>query len=79
MDRIEIIKKRYVERYGYVCFFCKVKCTRDGKHNRSLEHLENMAKGLNVPMELIIPTNSFSRRCLIKNSINKLKLNLLKK
>ena len=72
MDHKEKCKKYYANNKGYICYFCKVRCTRDGLHNRSLEHLENMSKGLNIPIELIIPKgfNLHSNNQLVNNINN---------
>ncbi len=71
MDRKQKCRKYYTDNKGYLCFFCKVKCTRDGDHNRSLEHLTKMSEALNIPIELIIPTNTYSRKCEIKRALKK--------
>ena len=55
MNQKEKCKKYYANNTGYICYFCKVKCTRDGDHNKSLEHFEKMSKGLNIPIELVLP------------------------
>ena len=55
MDKKEKLREYYKQKSGYICFFCKVKCTKFGSHNKSLEHFKNMAIGLNVPIELLLP------------------------
>ena len=52
MEHKENCKRYYIDRTGYVCYFCKVKCTKHGEHNKSLEHHINMAKCLNIHLEL---------------------------
>jgi hypothetical protein len=55
MDHKEKCKKYYAYKKGYICYFCNVKATTYGHHNKTLEHHINMAKHLNIPIELLFP------------------------
>lgn len=53
MDHKEKCKKYYAYKKGYICYFCNIYCTTYGDHNKSLEHHINMAKHMNIPLELV--------------------------
>ena len=66
----------YTDNTGYMCSFCGILCTRDGKHNKTMEHLIKMSEILNIPVEFVIPDEPYTKKCKIKKMKKILQSNL---